>query len=253
MKASVLSSGSGGNSTVIQSSGGSILIDAGLSAKRIVERLNAVGADISSIGALVITHDHIDHISGAGIIARKLKIPVYIHKENYMSSADKFDNCEVKFISDPFDAGCFRITPVPVSHDGTANYAYTVESEGKKISHITDIGVVTEIVRFRILNSDLIILESNHDLEMLKNGPYPWFLKQRISGNLGHLSNASAGDLIKETYSQNLKYLVLAHLSKENNDPSLAYDEMVKVKELNNFNFRLHVAKQDEVLEFIEI
>ena len=253
MKVSVLSSGSGGNSTIIQTSEGSILIDAGLSARKLIDRMNSVEADISSIGALVITHDHIDHISGAGIIARKLKIPVYIHKENYLSSADKFDNCEIRFINEPFKIGILRITPIPISHDGTANYAYTVEGEGKKISHITDIGVVTEIVKYRILNSDLVVLESNHDLEMLKNGPYPWFLKQRITGNLGHLSNISAGNLIKETCGGYTRDLILAHLSAENNDPSLAYDEMVKIKESNCFEFDLHVAKQHEALEFIEV
>jgi len=253
MKVSVLSSGSGGNSTIIQSSGGSVLIDAGLSARKLIDRLNSVEADIASIGALVITHDHIDHVSGAGIIARKLKIPVYIHRENYISSAEKFDNCEIRFINEPFNVGCLRIIPIPVSHDGTANYAYNVESEGKKISHITDIGVVTEIIKFKVLNSDLMVLESNHDLEMLKNGPYPWFLKQRIAGNLGHLSNISAGGLIEETCSGGLKNLVLAHLSAENNDPSLAYDEMTKVKESNCFEFKLYVAKQHEALEFIEV
>ncbi len=253
MKISVLSSGSGGNSTVIQSDSGSILIDAGLSAKRLLERLGSVGADAGSIMGLVITHDHIDHISGAGVTARKLKIPVYIHRENYETSADKFDKCEIKFIENQFNIGDFTIVPVPVSHDGTANFAYTVLAEGKKISHITDFGVVTGIVRHRILGSDLIVLESNHDAEMLKNGPYPWYLKQRISSNTGHLSNYSAGELIRETGAAGLKNLILAHLSKENNDPLLALDVMMKIREENCFSFNISVAKQDEALEFIEV
>jgi phosphoribosyl 1,2-cyclic phosphodiesterase len=253
MKISVLSSGSSGNSTIIQTSDGSILIDAGLSAKRLIERLNSVGADINSIQGLVITHDHIDHISGAGVVARKLKIPVYIHRENFMTSSDKFEKCEIRIIENQFSIGRFSIVPVPVSHDGTANYAYTISAEGKKISHITDLGVPSGVVKHRILNSDLIVLESNHDPDMLKNGPYPWYLKQRISGNRGHLSNFSAGEIISETGAAGLKNLISPHLSKENNDPFLAFDKMTQVKEVNGFGFRLWVAKQDEALEFIEI
>jgi len=253
MKISVLSSGSGGNSTVIQSDSGSILIDAGLSAKKLLERLESVGADPCSITGLVITHDHIDHISGAGVTARKLKIPVYIHKENYETSAEKFEKCEIKFIEDQFNIGDFNIIPVPISHDGTANFAYTITSGGKKISHITDIGSVTGIVKHRILGSDLIVLESNHDDQMLKNGPYPWYLKQRIASNTGHLSNHSAGDLIKATGAVGLKNLILAHLSKENNDPFLALDAMTIVKEENNLLFNISVARQEKALEFIEV
>ncbi len=253
MKISVLSSGSSGNSTLIQTPEGSILIDAGLSAKKLMERLNDIGADAGTVNGLLVTHDHIDHISGAGIIARKLKIPVYIHKENHLSSKDMFEKCDIRYIGGRFSVGNIEIVPFPVSHDGTANYAFNISYAGKKISHITDIGVVTGMVKYNVLESDLIVLESNHDREMLKNGPYPWYLKQRVSGNTGHLSNKSACDFISETGNIRLRNLILAHLSKENNDPALAFDEMYRIKEENNLSFRLWVAKQDEALELIEV
>jgi len=253
MKLSILSSGSGGNSTIIQSSEGSILIDAGVTGKKLIERLESVSADIKSIMGIVITHDHHDHIDGAGIIARKLKIPVYIHKANYDTSAEKFEKCEIKFIDNEFIIGAFTILPFPISHDGTANYAYSIFAKGKKISHVTDIGVTTEIVKFRIRDSDLIVLESNHDLQMLHDGPYPWYLKQRIAGNRGHLSNASAGSLISELGDKTIKNLILAHLSKENNDPSKAFDCMTEIKETDGLSFKLHLAYQHKATEFIEV
>jgi phosphoribosyl 1,2-cyclic phosphodiesterase len=253
MKISVLSSGSEGNSTLIESSGRSILIDSGISGKKLLERLSSISADPALISGIVITHDHADHINGAGVLARKLKIPIFIHRENYFTSSHKFEKCEIKFIDDKFALGSIEIVPFPVSHDGTVNYAYCIISEGKKISHVTDIGVVTTIVKQRILNSDAIILESNHDPEMLKNGPYPWFLKQRISGNKGHLSNFSAGELIAGTGQRNLKHLILGHLSKENNDPSLAFDSMTRVMEENSFDFKLHIAYQHCATELIEL
>ncbi|MFO7810133.1 MAG: MBL fold metallo-hydrolase [Candidatus Delongbacteria bacterium] len=253
MKVSVLSSGSGGNSTLIQSDKSAILIDAGISGKRIMERLDSLCADAASISGLVITHDHSDHINGAGVIARKLKIPIYIHKENLENVSHKFEKCEIRLISDRFSIEEFDILPFPISHDGTANYAYNIFSRGKKISHLTDIGIVTTLVRQRIADSDLMVLESNHDTEMLKNGPYPWYLKQRISGNRGHLSNISASGLIRDTVPKKLKNLILAHLSKENNDPSLAYDNMTRTKEDLRLDFKLHTAFQDAATELVEV
>jgi len=253
MKIAVLSSGSEGNSSLIESSEGSILIDAGLSGRRLLERLNSITADIRSIMGIIISHDHADHINGAGIIARKLKIPVYIHKENYLAGEEKFDKCEVKFIESEINIGGFIIKPFPISHDGTANFAFNIFRGNKKISHVTDIGVVTALVKERIKNSDLLVLESNHDLEMLKNGPYPWYLKQRIAGNRGHLSNLSAGKLMEELGDFGLKNLILAHLSKENNDPSLAFDSMMETKEKNSLQFRIHLAYQDRAIDYIEV
>lgn len=253
MRIAVLSSGSRGNSTFIETPSGSILIDAGLSGKAVLERMDSVGADHRTIMAVIITHDHADHINGAGIIARKLKIPVYIHRENYLTSAHKFEKCEINFIEDDFKVGDILISPYSVSHDGTANFAYNIVYGGKKITHLTDLGKATTLVKQRIKGTDLFVLESNHDPKMLKEGPYPWYLKQRISGNKGHLSNEDAVNLIIEMENMSVRNLVLAHLSEENNDPSLALDYMTEAKEKSGFGFQIHVASQNKALEFIEV
>jgi phosphoribosyl 1,2-cyclic phosphodiesterase len=253
MKISVLSSGSEGNCSIIQSGQESILIDAGISAKRLFERILSSGGDPSTVAALIISHDHDDHISSAGVVARKLKIPVFIHRENYLARSALFEKCEIRFIEGDFFAGGMKIVPFPISHDGTANYAYNIISGTKKITHLTDIGVITTLVRHRIKNSDLIVLESNHDMKMLHDGPYPWYLKQRIAGNTGHLSNDSAGALVAELADDDLKNIILAHLSKENNDPGLAYESMIRIKENFNMSFDLTVASQKYATEYIEV
>ncbi len=265
MKISVLSSGSKGNSSIILShkSNQSILIDQGISAKKLLERIDYIGADYKNLMGVVITHDHSDHIGGAGIISRKLKIPIYIHKENYYAKEDKFKNCEVFFIEDmgenknsadsDFFIGDFKITPFTIPHDGTRNYAYNVSIDDKKISHLTDLGMITTVVKQKIKGSDLIVLESNHDFEMLKNGPYPWYLKQRVKSRHGHLSNENACTLMKEHECSKLKKVILAHLSETNNDPVLAYDLMDKTNCEISRKFDLLVAKQHEALELIEV
>ncbi len=253
MKVCVLSSGSGGNSTFISSSGSSLIIDAGISCKRILERLRSASCDPGGIGGILVTHDHSDHISGAGTLSRKLKVPVYIHEENWRSCRERFNKCEVHFIKGNFFVGDFFVEPFPVSHDGTLNYGFCVHSEEKKITHLTDTGTVTSVIRQRITGSHIMILESNHDPEMLIKGPYPWYLKQRIAGNLGHLSNKDACKLISESGMTGLKHLILAHLSKENNDPVLAYDLMEETRESSGMDFRICVAPQDTALEPVEI
>ena len=253
MKIAILSSGSKGNSSFIESRNQAILIDAGLSAKRLLSRMDDVGADYKNLNGIVVTHDHSDHIKGVGILARKLRIPVYIHEANYKVKADLFDNCEMRFIEREFELGGFTITPIPVSHDGTANYCYNIVAEGKKISHLTDLGKATSLVKERTKDCDLFVLESNHDAIMLKEGPYPWFLKQRISGIKGHLSNLDASNLLLSADRSNLRNVVLAHLSEENNDPTLAYENMTLTVEQNKLDINVHVAHQNKPLEFIEL
>lgn len=265
MKISVLSSGSKGNSSLILShkSNQSILIDSGLSAKKLLEKVDFVGADYKDIMGVVITHDHSDHISGAGVLSRKLKIPVYIHKDNFYAKEDKFKNCEVLFIEDlgekvyspdsDFFIGDFKVSPFSIPHDGTRNYAYNISIDDKKITHLTDLGTVTTLVKQKLKGSDLIVLESNHDFELLKNGPYPWYLKQRVKGRYGHLSNEDACTLMKEYECSVLKKVVLAHLSETNNDPVLAYDMMDETNCQLSRKFELFIGKQHEALEFIEV
>lgn len=253
MKISLLSSGSKGNSSLIENDELGILIDAGLSGKKALERIVAVNGNTEKIAAIIITHDHSDHIKGAGILARKLKIPIYIHEKNYHNSNHLFDKCQIFYIDKPFRIGSFCITPIPISHDGTENFAYNIVCGDKKISHITDLGVVTNLVRAKIQDTDLLLIESNHDPKMLKEGPYPWNLKQRIKGKQGHLSNKDACDLVMNIAHPKLKNVILAHLSDENNDPKIAFEMMNKIKIENNLKFELFVGRQDKALPFIEV
>lgn len=253
MKVTVLSSGSKGNSTLIETKTDSLLIDAGLSCKRLLQRIEDAGRDYTSIRGIVITHDHSDHIKGAGITARKLNIPVYIHQQNYNNKIDLFNKCDIRIIKNKFSIGSMKIEPFRISHDGTENYAYNIYSGNKKISHLTDTGTATTLIRQKVKGCNLFVVESNHDPEMLKNGPYPWYLKQRVSGKKGHLSNADACNLVKDTFHDDLKHVILAHLSQENNDPLLAREEMEKIMAEENMNFMLHVGSQDKIVKTIEI
>ena len=255
MRVSVLSSGSKGNSTLIESSDSSLLIDSGLSAKQLKIRICKVGGVIEKIKGILITHDHTDHVSGAGVIARNLKIPVYIHKGNYENKKHIFKNCEIHIIKESeFVIGDLNIEAIEVSHDGTVNHGYSIINNGRRISQITDLGIVTTLIIEKIQKSNLLILESNHDPEMLFDGPYPWELKQRVTSRFGHLSNQAACDVLKRINSNEfLHTVILAHLSEENNNPKLAYDMMYDNRDELGFHFDLLVAKQHEPLEFIEV
>lgn len=255
MRISVLSSGSKGNSTLIETENSALLIDSGLSAKKLKERILDVGGQLDKIQGILITHDHSDHVSGAGVIARNLKIPVYIHQENYHRKYQLFKNCEIVYPKDhDFSIGDFQIESFEVSHDGSVNNGYNIIADNRIISHVTDLGFLSTIVLEKIQRSNLLVLESNHDPEMLYNGPYPWELKQRVASRYGHLSNQAACDLLEKLSSKEyLRTVILAHLSEENNDPLLAYDMMHESRDNHHFNFDLKVAKQHQPLEFIEV
>ncbi|PID30024.1 MAG: MBL fold metallo-hydrolase [Candidatus Cloacimonadota bacterium] len=249
MDITVLASGSKGNCSLIDSGDGLILVDAGISGKRIIEKISEAGKDSKDLVGLVLTHDHRDHISGAGIISRRLKIPVYTSPIIHSMNKEILKNCDVKYFNGRFNISSLEVTPIPISHDGSDNYGYIFEKGGKKIGHITDLGVVTSLVKERLRSCNILVLESNHDLKMLKEGPYPWYLKQRILGKKGHISNVQSSDLVKEIYSERLKDLVLAHLSEENNDPVIAYDNMDRLRSSFGHNYSIHVAKQNTISE----
>ncbi len=255
MKISVLASGSKGNSSYIETSSSyGILIDAGLSGKKILEAMDSINANAGNIRAVVITHDHSDHIKGAGIIARKLNIPVYIQKDNYQNKKNLFDNCKIiNFENEQFQIGPFTIEPFSIPHDGTSNHAFNIYGDNKKISHLTDLGFITTLVKQRISGADLMVLESNHDPKMLLNGPYPWELKQRVKGRKGHLSNFDACNVMAYDNMKKMKTVILAHLSEENNDPDLAYELMKKSRDYNNKLCDLLVAKQNKSTEFLKV
>ena len=239
MKFCSLYSGSSGNSIFIASDNTRVLIDAGLAGKKIDEALKHIGEEASSIDGIFITHEHIDHIKGVGVLSRKYDIPIYANdntwavmeknigkiKEHNIRIMDRRSSIAIKDL---------EIRSFNIPHDAIAPVGYTVSSGGKNASVVTDFGVFTEEIRDNIIDSDIILLESNHDINMLRMRPYPYNLKLRVLGENGHLSNEDCGNAIVSLIkSDKKKQIMLGHLSGTNNHPDLAYQTVVDVLSAN--------------------
>jgi phosphoribosyl 1,2-cyclic phosphodiesterase len=225
LKFCVLGSGSEGNSIILANNSSAIMIDAGFSLRQISERMEFCGFDISSVSGLNVTHEHSDHIRGAGVIARKRQIPLFATEQTLLMGKPLYGNLsDARVISrmQSFKINGFEIHPFSISHDAGDPIGMVIESEGFRIGICTDLGYVTHLVRQKLMNCHAILIEMNHDIQMLLAGSYPWPLKQRIRSNRGHLSNEDGGELIRDVWHHNLQHVVIGHLSKENNIPDLA-------------------------------
>jgi len=226
-----IASGSSGNCSYVGAGDTHILIDAGISGKRVENGLRELGVEAGKVAAVFVTHEHIDHISGLGILSRRYGFPIfatantwrYFERHSTLGRVSR-DCARVLTPGVRVTLGDFEIEAFNISHDSSQPVGYCFYAGGYKIFVGTDIGYVTDEVRRSIAGASVVLLESNHDLEMLANGPYPKSLKERIAGERGHLSNASAGRLLAESASDKLKYIYLGHLSKENNLPLVALD-----------------------------
>jgi phosphoribosyl 1,2-cyclic phosphodiesterase len=259
-QASVLASGSKGNSTMIRTNISKIVVDAGLSGKKIWDALEKIEAKKEKIDAVLISHDHSDHVKGAGIVCRKLNIPLYISRLTYESCLHKLGKLPagvVHFsVGKPLQIGDIKIETIPSKHDGMdgANFVFTSDNyPGRKLTLATDLGESSKLLLVKMHNSTSIILESNHDVDMLLSGSYPPPLKQRVKGKQGHLSNAQAVGLLEKVDISKLENLILAHLSEENNTQELAYKTMNDFLKKNNHQVNLMVAKQSEPTKIINI
>jgi phosphoribosyl 1,2-cyclic phosphodiesterase len=221
MRFSVLSSGSKANSTFIDTGNARILIDCGLSAKQLEIRLNQLGVNPASIDAILVTHEHSDHIHGVPTLSKRYKIPVFANFQTLKQIPKSFHFEQFQNGVD-FWVGATRITPFSITHDAVDPVGFSLFSEGLKFSQATDLGRVTLLVTEHLKDSNFIVLESNHDQEMLRNCEYPWELKSRISSSYGHLSNDDSTALLKEIAHSDLRHVVLGHLSEHSNTPSLA-------------------------------
>lgn len=259
MKVSILGSGSGGNSIFVESNGVKLLVDAGFSCKKIEEKLNAINENLGDIDALLITHEHSDHIQGAGIISRKFDIPIYITPESYSAGEKKLGKIaekNLKIIQNEsfLLKNSLKVLPFDVMHDAERTVGYRIESEcGKRIAISTDIGYVSNIVRENFKDIDIMIIESNYDYNMLMTCNYPWDLKARVKGRNGHLSNNDAAKFIKEMYSDRLKKVYLAHISKDSNNYDLARRTLEEELTDNKINLNFEVALQDRVTDLFEL
>ena len=236
MRFESIASGSSGNCIYVGSDNTHLLMDVGISRKRTVEALKGIGLDMNDIDGIFITHEHTDHITGLPVIAKKSQMPIYATKGTIeaIRKMPKFQDIDPeRFIcvraDQPLTIGNLRVDPMHISHDAADPVGYRVYEGQKKACICTDLGCYTEYTQECLKDSDVILLESNHDINMLQVGSYPYRLKQRILGERGHLSNASSGQLLSKVLNNHLKGIFLGHLSQENNLPELAF-ETVRVE-----------------------
>jgi phosphoribosyl 1,2-cyclic phosphodiesterase len=297
MRMTVLASGSDGNSTLVSSSHTTILVDAGLSCRELLKRMYLAKEEPSGIDALLVTHEHQDHVQGVSVLARKLGIPVYFTQATHRAwmrwmmpqkrltyaawlaqrqqdlarreagepeeevaeespAAKPEDVCSLPGVEyftagNAFSIGDIAITPFTIPHDAADPVGFVFEAEGIRVAIATDLGYMPPNVKMALRNCDVLMLESNHDLEMLRDGPYPWSVKQRVMSRVGHLSNDAASDFLEKNYDGNASYVVLAHLSKCNNLPELARvtAERALSDRMSLLANKLILAQQDAPLE----
>lgn len=265
MRLMSIDSGSSGNCIYIGSDNTHILIDAGISRKRIAEGLKSIDLDMKDISAVFVTHEHSDHIQGLGVMSRKDEIPIYgsngtiegiKNVKNLGAMPSDIFNSMPSDID--YEIGDLTIHPFRVSHDANEPFAYTVMHGNNKMGVITDLGFYDDYIVSNLQSMDAVLVEANHDINMLQVGSYPYYLKQRILGNKGHLSNENSGRLLAELLNNNMKGVLLGHLSKENNYAKLAY-ETVKLEidlgdnEYKASDFNIAVADRDCCSQIIEV
>lgn len=256
-----LFSGSGGNATYIGTESGGLLVDAGLSGSAIVSALAQIDRTPAELDGILVTHEHIDHIKGIGVLSRKYDLPVFANAETWEQMRGKLGRVAEKNIRIIDDGEFFvrdmMITPIPLSHDAANPTGYAVSAHGKKVAVMTDSGKVTKAMFERAAGSDIMILESNHDVNMLKCGKYPYHLKTRILSNKGHLSNADCGKAAAELIAAGVRGILLGHLSKENNFDELAYrtvyDTLISEGIVPGRDAALAVAKKTEVTGYFAL
>lgn len=252
MKVCVLSSGSKGNTTYIETEYTKILIDAGNSSKYIIDSLKGLNVNPKEIDAILITHVHADHIKGLQVLTKNIQACVYMTEKMY-PYLDYINN--YKFIkSNKFIIKDITVEVIKTSHDTEDSVGYIINNEDKSIVYITDTGYINKKYYDILSNRSLYIMESNHDIEMLNNGSYPFPLRQRILSDKGHLSNHDSAKYLSKFIGKNTKMIILAHLSEENNKESIAYKELTDrlAKEKIDFN-NIIIAKQNQETELINI
>lgn len=224
---SVLASGSTGNAMVVSTDEGKVLIDAGLSAKKVEQLLKERGMSAEELDAILVTHEHADHIKGLGAIARKFDLPVYANEKTWealdqqIGEIAEANRCVMQ-TGEMREFGSLRVESYGISHDAAEPVGYCFYHEEEKLSLATDLGYMSSKVKEKIQDSDVLVLESNHDIEMLRMGKYPWNIKRRILSDVGHLSNEAAGIGLFDVMTAKTKRVYLAHLSRDHNLMDLA-------------------------------
>jgi phosphoribosyl 1,2-cyclic phosphodiesterase len=253
----VLASGSSGNAALLATDTTRILVDAGLSAKELGRRLAALGEDIEKLDAVLVTHEHSDHIAGLPVLARKKNVRAVIYASRLTAPAiDWGENtpCLETFqAGSEFAIGDIEVTSFSVPHDAADPVGFAFEAQGVRIGVATDLGYLPDSVKYHLRRSDILLLESNHDLDMLKVGPYPWSVKQRVMSRVGHLSNLVMSDYLAQDLNPRTAHLILGHLSEHNNHPEIVRLMAMQVLERRGLATHLCIAAQhrpSEVFQF---
>jgi phosphoribosyl 1,2-cyclic phosphodiesterase len=256
MRVAVLGSGSAGNSLIVVSGGRRLLIDAGFSCQRITQQLAGLGEDAKTLDALLLTHEHEDHVRGARVLQRRYGLPAYATAGTLKHVVLEAPEAGVHVVrsGEPFEVAGFRIECFSVPHDASEPVGFTVEdSAGRRLGVVADLGSRTQLAWGRLRDLDCLVLETNHDLHMLRSGPYPWALKQRVAGRHGHLSNDDAAAGLPELVSDRLRSVVLYHLSRTNNLPVLAAQAVGEMLDRCGSPAEIVLTRQDGPTGWIEI
>lgn len=249
-----LRSGSTGNSVVVTDGDNIVLVDCGISGRTAEGCLAEVGIEPKEINALFVTHEHIDHIKGVGVLSRKHNIPIYANLGTWRAMSGHIgkiseENIRILETEKPFNVGSIGVSTFATSHDAAESVGYVFENAENKISIATDLGEISKGILEAVSGSSVVLLEANYDLNMLEIGSYPYELKRRIKGKYGHLCNDEAGEFAVSLVKSGVKEIVLGHLSRENNHPQLAFQTVKNVLEKNGIilerDVRLHVALRD--------
>lgn len=260
-----IASGSSGNCTYTGTDHTALLVDAGVSARQIEKGLKSIDRTATDIDGILVTHEHSDHIKGLGVLSRRYGIPIYGTKGtlNAIANCSSLGSIDAGLyreihVDEDFQVGDVTVHPFEIPHDAAQPSAYRISHEETSVAVVTDLGVFSDYIIENMKGLDAVLLEANHDIRMLQAGPYPYYLKQRILGTHGHLSNENAGRLLCRVLHDNLKHIFLGHLSKENNYDALAYETVCMEVTMGEnpykaSDFQICVAERSEVSQLVTV
>ena len=247
MRAIILGSGSKGNSTLLIGDNKKILIDVGFSYPKMLMNLKEYGVSPKDIDAILLTHTHKDHIAGLSTFIKKNNIDVYTNEKMLPEVLKIISEDMVKVMEDEYTIGEFNVLAIHTSHDAPGSVGFVISDDNSNLVYVTDTGYINKTYLKKLVNKDVYIFESNHDINMLMTGPYPYILKQRVLSDKGHLSNEQSGEYLKEIIGKNTNKIVLAHLSEINNTPEIALNTVKKI--VNNKKIIIDTASQHETYD----
>ena len=244
-----LASGSSGNALLLRCGETNLLLDAGISCRRITAALRELGLELTDLDAVLITHTHSDHIGGMRTLMGRTDFPVYASAQTCQELSCRLTGIDHRLqpcaYGTEIPVGGCAVTPFPTSHDSPGSSGYRIDTDDGAVGVLTDTGYVTEEARQTLSGAELLVLEANHDVDTLRSGPYPYYLKQRILGSAGHLSNDDAAAFAVEMAEQGTREIILAHLSRENNTPAMAYGAVERALSAAGTETALSVAPRD--------